>query len=241
MNVLGKLCLTGLAALLSAGAQAAIITYQYTATVSLITEYDYASDTYTDLLESNFTGNQVMIGDVLRGIVRYDTAAVKSTYQPPDRGGKQTTFYNAGPQDAITYRFDATGLAYQSDPSRGGQTSVGNAPPMSGMVDHFSKSSSFADSDYIYNGDILLGNTDGTAFQDTSLPSLLDPALFQELLVGGAIYRRANLDAFYFEANITSFTLLPADVPEPGALLLFAAGAGSLVAARRRARRTNAG
>lgn len=243
MRVLRKLCLASLACLLSTGAQAAIVTYQYTAVVDNLTEHDWASDTYTDLFESSFTGHRVVIGDVLRGILRYDTAALKSAYQPADRGARKTAFYDGAPQDLITYRFDATGMAYRSDPAGAGLTTVSDSPtaPGTDAVDYFSKHTAYSDGDFIYNADIFFLNQGGAAFQDTSLPLQLDASLFQETIFGGSIYRRSDLNSLYFNAQITSFELLPTDVTEPGAMFLLAAGAGSLFAARRRARQTKAG
>lgn len=237
MKILGKLAAAGLALALSASAQAAIMTYEYTAIVNRVTEYDRETDTFTNPDDSNFVGTRVGLGDVIHGTLRYDTSAPESDYKPEDRGDTKSAMYKSTPEELLSYRFSSTGLSFHSEYNMFGYGYVANSPAVSSgySSDYFSKDFSIFDDVYLRGAGLFFWNANGTAFDGTGLPQQLDAALFQSISLSGTFMNLSSENMMFFHAEVTSFRLA-AEVPEPGALLLLGVGAAGLLVSRCRTR-----
>lgn len=238
MNFFGKLAIAGLAVVLSAGSQAAVLTYEYTAVVKRMTEYDHAKDSYANVNESAFVGTTIQFGDVIHGYIHYDSSSPRNEYQPGLEAGDNSVMYRSTSEELITYRFAGKDIHVVSSPDAYALKSVKDAPARPGAIssDYFAASSYSFDSNFLRSVHLFFWNADGTAFNDTLLPQQLDAALFDSLTLSGSFMQLASQDSLMFDADITAFRLIPADVPEPGVLLLLGIGAAGLLGSRRRMR-----
>lgn len=237
MHLFSKLLAAGLAGLLAAEAQAAVLAYRYTATIVSIVETDLSSGSSQAPRESSFAGPAIRVGDLVTGVMRYDTAAqLQSDWVDPDTGVR-TMAYRGSAADFMSFDVAGTSFRFDSDPPNG-TSYVRNADALAGNAapDQFERIMASHGPDTTIDHYLSLLDAEATAFQDSLMPVQLDPALFESKTMRTLFRHIAEDREMVFESTITSFDRIDAPVPEPGVLLLLAAGAGGLLAARRRAR-----
>ncbi len=226
MNLLAKLCITGLACLLPFAAQAELITYRYTATISEVRISD------GDLSDLPFRS-----GDILVGRFAYDTAAKLGPAQPESYPGFSSAIYEMSLPALMNYRVERTGYSFASSP----------LADLQGFAQVWDSHDGQVSSDEF---ELLMWDTDdqfdrsmhmrfmvpATTFHDTSMPAFFDPANVEISSMFGNFLRKDGSGWMHLFADVTSLEQVTNDVPEPGSLLLLAAGTTGLLASRRRQR-----
>lgn len=224
MHFLTKLCITGLACLLPFAAQAELITYRYTATINQVGLSD------GDLSDLPFGS-----GDVLVGSFAYDTMAPLKPTQPDSYPSFRSALYEMSLPAFMNYRVERTGYGFASSPLADlqGFAQVWDSYEGEALSDQF---------------ELLMWDTDAqfdrsmhlrflvpaTTFQDTAMPASFDPANVEIASMFGNFVRKDGSGYIHYSADVTSLERVSSEVPEPVTLLLLAAGATALGAARRR-------
>lgn len=225
------------AALVAAGANAAVIKYAYQARVSTLWEYDSQTDAITYVDRSDFAGTPIAKGDLIQGFFQYDTSAGLSSYQPDQQPGSVYRCYDSGATNSISYRDPATSLQFGSMPAMNSPCGVqiqDSVPVPGGYASDFLYLSGIADSPAMFSSaGMWFDDVYGHAFSDAGLPLQIDLSAFQYASVNSAFVRRSDGDQMQFSADLTSVDRV--DVPEPSSIFLFFA-AGACVFAARRAR-----
>lgn len=209
-------------------AHASVISYDFTAYIDSMFKYDAAITKSTTVTSSTTLGALVSDGDTIHGHFYYDEAMPLGPYQPaqPPQGSYQIYYGQGG----LDYSIDQSGLQYLS----GGGWSilqVANNANSFGW-DTFSLYTEIAGGTTILN----LYNTAGTAFNDSSIPSMLPRNQFGiAFLESGWVF--SGGDQFHLTMNIASLTPTPiTTVPEPATYTMLLAGLGLMAFAGRRKR-----
>jgi hypothetical protein len=216
--------LSGLAA---SDSNAALVQYNFSATIYHLFEYNASKDTSIDLLSSSFAGSLVSNGDKVVGSVYFDNAASLSPYyQPPTpTEGTYQLYTSFGSTQQTRFNVGTVGPSYASSVEQSAYTLIqvaNNASTFSGW-DILSLSNSAA-YNAVMSQDMTINLFDktGTAFQNSSIPANIDLARFFYANLDSGWLRRSDGNQFHFEATLTS--LIAAPVPELRSNLLLIVG-----------------
>lgn len=236
MKHVSKILAAASIAILSTGAHAAIVKYRYDAQVTAVTEYDPATDIYTDVGSSAFAGTAVAVGDRISGVFQFDSFAGLSSYQPAQTPGAIVRSYDAGATDFISYVDQDSALAFTSMPSLNwlGMSFVQDSAPVPGAfaTDSFLMTLPATDGAFFNGATMWLADAYGNAFGSAGMPSTLDLAAFQSAGMEAGFLRISDKAYMGFSADLTSLERV--DVPEPGSLCLFAIAGSALLRTRRK-------
>ncbi len=222
-----KIAAFACAMLLAVAARAERLTYEYTATVTSLTQFALGDDHVDFLQQATLPGGAIAIGDTVTGRFSFDTA-----WLPAAQGNMGTQAYaDYSPADPVSAAF-AQGLLFAST----SQHSLALVIDQSNAL----------------NGNDLLAFTSAyttTAVTETLGVEFSDPAA--ALLTGtaladtGAILNAANGSFHYAYTTNTPFVTIRAGgaltglhlvsaVPEPATYAMLAAGLGLLAWRRKR-------
>jgi hypothetical protein len=230
-----RILAAGLICFVANAAQAMVVTYTYQARVNSIVENAGPGEAFVDVMQSNFAGTPVSIGDIVTGSFQYDTSVALGSYQPDPEAGVDYRLYRSGSNDYITYVDKRSGLAFTSMPTLSwlGLNQIHDSVPIPGnfAADFFSMERS-AITDTMYAGaQMWFNDLYGNAFQSGAMPTQLDLAAFQFASVDGSFMRLSDSAYMRFSADISSLERV--DLPEPSSAFLFAIAAGGLFGLRR--------
>ena len=232
MNPRSLLLLAGLIA--APASHAAVVTYDFTATVSSMFEYERDVEKITTVTSSTMTGRLIANGQTIRGKFSYDTQTPLSPYyQPEQPAGGSYQLYMGSPNNTIELIYDVDGYRFQS-----------SRAPLSGLIqvknvlsgtdyDIFSMNGSTGYQPVNFEtASLMLFNQTGAAFTGPDIPGNLNFADFGYAHIDYGWLRQADGNQVHADATITSMSLTVADVPEPDVGFLIALGLGALAISR---------
>lgn len=221
------------AALYNLPAQAAAVSYNFTATIwdELQTE-DYGGGT-TQMYSSDFSGHTITLGDHIVGSFSYDPAAARLT-QPQPGDASDTRRYFDLPGFSLHYTIVPSGASFASDGAPGSAWVQNNLPSrfaedrfvVSGKAEHSGGMQREAGLQFFDNN--------GSALPGTNVPFNLGADKFPNRDLFASWQRDSDGHQFSLIASID--TMVAAPVPEPTNAAMLLAGLGTLTLLARRRR-----
>lgn len=218
MKIIKALLATTLTALTLSSAHAEFITFEFTATISNILQYDPSLPFLVDSVD--ILGSTIQTSETVHGIMTYDTSAPVWTIQKQvpvpvvfykDMGSLSLSFQGGLSFDSRAFaETPQMSMLNNSTTYRGGD---GISFSTSSRIDPEQRASLF------------LFDQTGTAFDSTALPGNIDLNRFNQRSL--SYYFGANEQTIEVSTTITSLQLLSA-VPEPDTYLMMASGLGLL-------------
>jgi hypothetical protein len=191
-------------------AQAALVTFQYTAVVNFGATDDENGSSFEFAAINGYT---IVPGNTVRGYISYDTSL------PVWFNRNLAESYYKGGAGGMALDVVENGFSFRSTSADVLQMGVTNDRTFFGMT-----TDSFGFSSHTYrmedtpplSATFFLHDATATAFNSKALPSQLDLSRFQQANV--ILYYTLGANSAQFTANITSLALVN-DVPEPSTLL----------------------
>jgi hypothetical protein len=212
-----------ISALALGSAHAEVVTFEFTATISNIFQFDPNLPLLTDSVD--VLGSTIRTSETVHGTMSYDTSAPVWVIQK--RVAMPLVFYKDMGSMTLTFEgglhFDSSNIAETPQMSVGDNSTTYRGADTFG----FSTASRITPEQ---NATLFLVDRSGTAFDGNTLPGNLDLSRFSQRTL--YYYFGADEQAIEVDATITSLQLL-SPVPEPDTYLMMAGGLG-LLAWRRR-------
>ncbi len=212
-----------LAAVATAPAHAAIVMYEFTATVATgITVKDGDTGLWNYSTSSNVAGPTIWVGDTWTGTFSYDTELTLTAYQPePPLGGSYGIYEGAM---ASTLSNPSTGLSYRSN---GGYATMQVFDMAAGDYDSLSFKTNAFSTDF-ESSTFSFFDASGTALSGPTPPAGITLSDYHYATVEYTFSRTSDGDWMQAKANITSLTLVTTPVPEPSTYAMLGLGLGLL-------------
>ncbi len=217
------------ASLCSPQADAAVVSYDFTAKINDLFEYDGTTKVITHVATSNFPGSTISLADTVSGKFFYDTTWALHPYYQPEKpvSGTYLMYTSGAPVSAISF---SVGGAAIFDAKDSASVQIANNASTFNGSDIFYLGSSTAYNGVMHqNANIALFDRSGSAFQSGDLPTQLNLADFSYRQLGSAWLRYSNGDQLQMSATLTSITPTVSPVPEPDAAALFGGGLALLL------------
>lgn len=217
-------------------AHASVVSYDFTAVVSDIREYETTGSPQVNVQSTLLTGTEIKIGQVLHGHFSYDTnAGLSSEYQPPVYAGGSNILYGGyGDQGAVVGADNVHALSLPFTPFHTNLGVANNEASLNGN-DEFSLSiNSWAINGAQLIDWVLFRDASGQAWNSSAIPASLDLNRFDSAIYSFSYFMPTG-GSVHFGASITQLTATSA-VPEPEGYAMLLAGL-LVMAGARRARR----
>lgn len=216
--------------LCTAGARAVPVTYDFTATVSSLYEYDKSANKTINVTSSTLAGPTVAIGEVISGSFAYDTSWTHSSFPltPAPISGTWVQYVAPSSVTAISYSVSGS-ILYDAAGFASVQIENDSKSAYGGPLDDFylgTVGSNLAT--YYEDSGISLQDLTHTALSSDALPEALNLSDFQYKTLIGEWLRMSSGDQLHMGAALTSLTAV-STVPEAGKSSLFALGLGLLL------------
>lgn len=205
--------------------QAAIVSYNFTASILTMYEWNPAARTITVVDRSSFPGFIVDSSWGISGIYRYDTLApLNPDYQPYVPAGGQDVVYRSSTLDpGIAYTFTGGHVPFQSSGALWLEVANDASSAMGWDVFHTYGRMALENSMF-QEVTLNLSDQTATAFDSAAIPLSLNINAFHFNRLN-TLFARDDGSSLTVEAVLFSWTVAdPSVVPEPNALLLVATG-----------------
>ncbi|WP_165390940.1 PEP-CTERM sorting domain-containing protein [Pseudoduganella lutea] len=215
-----------LSAVVAMPAQAAIVTYQFTANVSGLTEHPGGTEIYNNVESSSSAGPTISVGDTWTGTVSWNTDLTLGSYQPEQPEQASYRLYEGFMGATIT---DAqTGLSYSSDADLAWLALMQVHDGVAGAESDFLSIGTHASGAGFESGDFFFFNYDGSSLSGDAPPASLNFADYFTATVSYSFLDVGTENWMQANANITSLTLVTAPVPEPSTYAMLGLGLAAL-------------
>lgn len=234
--MVSKYKLGAAAALLAAAcytpAHAAVVSFNFTATIwdGLQTDDDGLGS--SQVYSSDFSGHTISLGDHIVGSFSFDAGRATPAMPQPADASAMRRYYNL-PGFTLRYTIVPSGATF-ADNGAPASAWVENGTPHFGP-DIFSATATAAHLGGMQRASGLTWfDNSGRALPDVSMPSSLNPGQFDRRDLFGSWQRDSDGHAYSFIASMD--TLVAAPVPEPHQAAMLLAGLGALAWLARRRR-----
>jgi hypothetical protein len=228
-----KLKLLLASALLTAGtAQAAILTYEYTAVIDTLQKTTESDGDHGVMVDVNSTslvfGQPITKSEVVHGQIKFDTNSWINPYYSTPTATNYSSFFN------LPYiEFAAGSFGHKVPYGYTGFVNVKNTPTGDEFNTSFSLSSGWG------GRSLGLSFTDptGSVFSSTQIPTSLNLSDFASANFFFSYADNGYLTRVEVGGHLTSLQLISAPVPEPTTISMLLAGMGLIGVAARKKRR----
>jgi hypothetical protein len=217
-------------------AQAAPVSYSFTAEVSSLSAYQNGSSSDTPYAE--LAGRHLALGEKLVGTLTYDASSAQFAFDN-DPGSPGTNYAYNVPTFKLEYTSESGGYSFSSsDPGFANVTNTAAFDSLSleSAVFPVEQGAQLRSVSTLYFGD-----NSGTLFTSAAMPASINslfPGLLAQSVLGGGITLLDGSAYFNYGARLTSFAPSAVSaVPEPETYMMMFGGLGLLGLAARRKRR----
>lgn len=217
--------------LIAPSAEAALVSYNFTASIVSMYEWNPSSNTAADLNQSNFPGYLIDSSWTISGNYQYDTQApVSLGYQPAaSNGGHDALYRSTTPSPGFTYSFGGGGPALQTEGALWLEV-VDQSTSATGWDVFYTRGQVSAGVGLYQEVSLSLYDQTGTVYSSAAIPSGLALEDFH-LRLFNTLFIREDGSTLTVTAVMTSLSAAEdSSVPEPATLFL--AGIGIFLSLR---------
>lgn len=226
--------LAGLA--LASSAHADILTFEYTANINSITEYELVGYIIRPVTTTTMPGHSVSIGDQVTGRFSIDTQTARG-YTGPVDNGTMSSYSSDATRNNISAFIGHDGLNYTNALPINSYLAVQDQLTGTG-ADKLSLSSSQGDNTVSHIAQLTFSDPTGATLSNSAIPSSLAGLGTGEFLYRFSSIASGSYVAVNVNGAVTSLQLLSVSaVPEPQTYLMLLGGLGLLGWRRRAVRR----
>ncbi len=221
---------------LASSAHADILTFEYTANINSITEYELVGYIIRPVTTTTMPGHSVSIGDHVTGRFTIDTQTARG-YTGPVDNGTMSSYSSAATHNNISAFIGHDGVNYTNALPINSYLAVQDQLPGTG-ADTLSLSSSQGDNLGSHIAQLTFSDPTGATLSNSAIPSSLAGLTTGEFLYRFSSIASGSYVAVKVNGAVTSLQLLSVSaVPEPQTYLMLLSGLGLLGWRRRAARR----
>jgi|JI8StandDraft_2_1071088.scaffolds.fasta_scaffold40924_3 hypothetical protein len=200
-------------------AKASLVSYNFTASVLKMYEFDAAAVTITEVASSNFAGFVIDSSWTITGSYHYDTTASLSTDFQPEipLSGQHIAYQSNTPLAGLAYSFSLGGQPFSSSSSL--RLEVGNdASTLMGWDVFYTRGRMDISDSLFQQVSLSLYDDTATVFSGPFIPASLEISAFH-LNRLNSLFMRSDGSSLTVEAQLTTWQRVePSSLPEPHGL-----------------------